>query len=580
MKTTGTLESRNVQMTGLGMQAGRHYIEILVNKLKENDKLQIGLVPDGIDRTGSLIKENCLCYQSNGIVGNNGVERQIDAYGAKDTISLYLDIERSTATFFKNNVDVFTANINLDSEKSYVFAVSFDSDKQEVIINKNPKIPEGLDLMGIRKESQPGAEGKEWGYKFKVTPCYTGDNKMRVIECLTEKQLEKWKVFTDKHLSNINKATEEQLVQYIDELCISKGKDPSKLEIDDINPTPQDLRHYQLLENLSVNDLQEMFRIISYFNKQIEKILPLISLDLNSSSRDGLDELQKLFLSTRGYIFFHMKNSMFNTVLGLTKTESRPEISVDRTKAMRLKYQGKVDSQALVSLFGQVYRAINSNTPRSFRNPERIFKVIFRGEGSTDAGGPYNEALSTICDEIMSRFLPLFVPSQNKVHNVGENRDSWIINPIADSSLQLDLFQFLGKLMGVAIRTQNNLNLTLPPLFWKRLMLEEVNINDLKGVDECCVQMLDILRNLNEQGITPDNFNEAFDNMSFSTHDSSGRVVDLVNDGREIPVTYYRAQEYASFVEQLRLNESEKQYIAIRRGISCVVPLNLLNLFS
>lgn len=39
--------------------------------------------------------------------------------------------------------------------------------------------------------------------------------------------------------------------------------------------------------------------------------------------------------------------------------------------------------------------------------------------------------------------------------------------------------------MGVAIRTQNNMNLTLPPLFWKRLVIEDVDIEDLKGVDEC-----------------------------------------------------------------------------------------------
>ena len=50
--------------------------------------------------------------------------------------------------------------------------------------------------------------------------------------------------------------------------------------------------------------------------------------------------------------------------------------------------------------------------------------------------------------------------------------------------------------MGVAIRTQNNLNLSMPPMFWKRLILEEVSLTDLKGVDECCCQLLDIMRNL------------------------------------------------------------------------------------
>ena len=197
-----------------------------------------------------------------------------------------------------------------------------------------------------------------------------------------------------------------------------------KHDPEEIAPTPQDLRHYRLLEELSVGDLKEMFKIILFFNKQVEKILPLISLDLTSSSRNSLDELQKLFLSTREYIFATLKNNLFTSILTSTNSDSRPDISVDRTKAMRMKYAGKIDSQAIVSVFGQIYRAINATPPRNFRNHERIFKVVFRGEGATDAGGPYNEAMSAMCDELMSRFLPLFVPTQNNIHNVGDNRDS------------------------------------------------------------------------------------------------------------------------------------------------------------
>lgn len=580
VKTIGNVEGRILQVTGLALQAGRHYIEFLIKKVKDADKLQVGIIPDTTERTGMLVKDTNACYQSSGSVFVNGVEKNVDPIKAMDRVGMYLDLEKNSLQIYKNEVEVFSGQFVVEANKNYVFAVSFDSDKQEVLIVKRPKIPAEIDLLGMTKEIIPGAVAKEWGYKFKVTPCFTGNSKMRVIECLHERQLEKWKAYIDRHLSTITKATEEQLVQYIDELCMSKKKDPMKLDPEEIAPTPQDLRHYRLLEELPVVDLREMFKIILYFNKQIEKILPLISLDLTTSSRESLDELQKLFLSTREYIFSTLKNNLFNSVITSTNTDSKPDISVDRTKAMRMKYAGKVDSQAIVSLFGQIYRAINMSPPRNFRNAERIFKVVFRGEGATDAGGPYNEAMSAMCDELMSRFLPLFVPTQNNIHNVGENRDAWIINPSADSALQLDLFQFLGKLMGVAIRTQNNLNLTLPPLFWKRLMLEEVTVADLKGVDECCCQMLDILNNLREHEITPEKFPETFENICFSTHDSSGRLVELVEHGSELMVTYEKAQEYSELVEKLRLHESERQYAAIRRGMSTVVPLNLLNLFS
>ena len=580
VKTTGAVEGRVLQVTGLALQAGRHYIEFLVKKVKEGDKLQVGLIPDTTERTGTIVKETSACYQSSGSIYLNNTEKAVEPIKAMDRIGIYVDIEKNLAVFYRNLIEVHSGQFVIEANKNYVFAVSFDGDKQEVLIIKKPNIPPEIDLLGINKEVPPGAVAKDWGYKFKITPCFTGESKMRAIECLKPTQLEKWKAYIERHLSTINKATEEQLVQYIDEYCISKKKDPMKLDPEEIAATAQDLRHYRLLEELSLIDLKEMFKIILYFNKQVEKILPLISLDLTTSSRESLDELQRLFLSTREYIFSTMKNTLFTSVISSTNSDSRPDISIDRTKAIRMKNAGKVDSQAIVSVFGQVYRLINSTPPRNFRNSERIFKVVFRGEGATDAGGPYNEAISAMCDELMSRFLPLFVPTQNNLHNVGENRDSWIINPGADSPLQTDLFQFLGKLMGVAIRTQNNLNLFLPPLFWKKLMLEEISIGDLKGVDECCCQMLDILRNLQENEITPEKFPETFENICFSTHDSSGRVVDLVERGGEALVTYERAQEYVRMVEVLRLSESERQYAAIRKGMSTVVPLNLLNLFS
>jgi hypothetical protein len=71
-----------------------------------------------------------------------------------------------------------------------------------------------------------------------------------------------------------------------------------------------------------------------------------------------------------------------------------------------------------------------------------------------------------------------------------------MLNTGATGQIHKDMFLFLGKMMGVAIRTQNNLNLSLPPLFWKHLVCEEITMADLKGIDECCYQLIDIMTNL------------------------------------------------------------------------------------
>ena len=47
-----------------------------------------------------------------------------------------------------------------------------------------------------------------------------------------------------------------------------------------------------------------------------------------------------------------------------------------------------------------------------------------------------------------------------------------------------------------------------------------------------------------------------------------------------MPITYQTAKQYADLVLELRLNEGLQIYEAIRKGISCVVPLCLLNEFS
>jgi hypothetical protein len=66
---------------------------------------------------------------------------------------------------------------------------------------------------------------------------------------------------------------------------------------------------------------------------------------------------------------------------------------------------------------------------------------------------------------------------------MGECRDGWILNPNANTSQNIEMFTFLGKMFGVAIRTQNNLNLSLAPLFWKRLINDDVSPADLKSCD-------------------------------------------------------------------------------------------------
>ena len=576
LKRTAGLEGRYSALVVPQVETARHYCEFQVLRLSQG-KVQLGLVLANTAATASLSEGAAI--ESTGLVSTNTRESQAEAFAQGDTISMYADMEKKLVRFYKNGnaISAFLP-VNLEAGKAYCFAACLDSEGQELAIVKHVNPPEELDMLGTRQDS--AGQATNWGYKFKVSPVFIGKNRMNQLMSLNEKQLEKWQLFQDHYKQTFTRQIDEQVVQYVDDFCMTSSKDPLKLDPAEINPKREDMLQYSALENLAVPDLRETFMVLVRFNRQVEKILPMISLDLTTNSRDALDEIQRLFLSVRSFIFYSLKSKLFKEVLRTSNTDSRPEVPLDRTKAMRQKSNGRVDSQGMISVFGQLYRQLDKLNHKSVRNSERMCKVILKGEGATDAGGPYNEVISTICDELQSRFLPLLVPTQNNLHNVGDSRDSWMPNPHANSKLHLALFTFFGKMLGVAIRTQNNLNLSLPPLFWKRLVMEEVYPSDLKSVDEITHQMLDILRHLEANDITEANFGDAFENVFFTTQDSSGRITELVEGGRERPVTYSTASEYADLVERKRLTESAAIYVAVRRGISAIVPINLLNMFN
>ena len=77
-----------------------------------------------------------------------------------------------------------------------------------------------------------------------------------------------------------------------------------------------------------------------------------------------------------------------------------PNIKLHRARAILLKNKGRVDVNGTLSVFGQLYQRMKSAPPTSLRARERIFCTEFVGEGSQDAGGPYNEVMSMICEEL------------------------------------------------------------------------------------------------------------------------------------------------------------------------------------
>ena len=299
--------------------------------------------------------------------------------------------------------------------------------------------------------------------------------------------------------------------------------------------------------------------------------------------------------SLRALVFWQVKRKLWDPVMDRTHyTGERTELILDRKKASDLLQARETDHEGRRSVFGQAFRQVSGLDPKRLRGKVKAFSALFRGESGEDAGGVYREALDHMCSELQSTALPLLVRCPNGTAAVGINREKWILNPQANTKTSLAMFEFLGQLVAIALRTKNLIPLDFPPFVWKRLVQAPTDVNDLRGIDLCITQALDTLWNLDAHGVTEEVFSDYFAD-TFVTRDSSGAQVELREDGhhtqanlppplslvsvaslsdtgpgslmiRYSQVTYDERLDFAKAIEHCRLEESELQVNAIRKG--------------
>lgn len=97
-------------------------------------------------------------------------------------------------------------------------------------------------------------------------------------------------------------------------------------------------------------------------------------------------------------------------------------------------------------------------------------------------------------------------PNNRSGSNIGKGK--FILSPSRTSSQDLSLFEFLGILMGVCIRTGAHMNIDLPQFVWKQLAGQRVAHEDLIEIDIGYWKLLNFMLNASRK---------AFDETSFET---------------------------------------------------------------
>lgn len=358
------------------------------------------------------------------------------------------------------------------------------------------------------------------------------------------------------------------------------------------------------LHLLNTVDLRALWEKVALYNTYFMDLLPLINMSSHSHAKIGDESLTmgKLLLELRHQCLSFVKSAIKTEIMNKTslRSEVTPTIKVERlteeSEGATTEESGeqKEAGQSLWKLkskftFLRAFEQLKK-IPLTMLRPEKVkgsgsfvaFKVVLEGENVQGLAGPYRQFFADISAELQpvnvknsaKRSLGMFIPTPNSEHKFGEDRHKFTINPSANTSFYLQLFETLGVLMGCAMRTDSHFTLDLPSLLWKKIIGEEVTMADMERVDKHFVENL---RNL--ESCDPGKF-EQMDIENFTTKLSDGSVVELLPNGANIKMTYERRLEYMELCLKARLEESSKQIEAIAKGLKEIVPEPYFNIIN
>lgn len=320
----------------------------------------------------------------------------------------------------------------------------------------------------------------------------------------------------------------------------------------------------------------------------IDRRLPRLST--SDPARTDTDTDQKSFTNllraTRELAFTETKQSIFRLLVKRTKTHAKqveddydypedlPQLSLNRLAAMAERTRKDSGKRLAHSIFGQLFESLHFLDPKILRmgytHPmddaqERAFKVKFEGEGVDDYGGPFREIFVQTPLEMQSPDLPLLLPAED---------DKFVPVPQQPAcKLHLEMFSFVGKLIGIALRCKVTMQLDFPSRMWKFLVDEPLKQDDVAEVAEDIFTKVD---HALEQLGDGDEVTE----LNWTTTLSDGKEIDVRPDGHRLEVIVEHARDFVRCAINARLTESRDAQLSIRDGLELIIPRAILRVLT
>lgn len=253
----------------------------------------------------------------------------------------------------------------------------------------------------------------------------------------------------------------------------------------------------------------------------------------------------------------------------------------------------------------------------------------FEGEGVDDYGGPYREIFTQVAAELTSAvstssqtgkaaertaagvaspdegvgreyLVSVLEPVPSSASGDGDMDVEFMVNADVRPQRQLRTYQFLGQLMGVALRSRVAVPWRLSQIFWKGLVGEALQEADLAHVDstahafvqsirariaELKMENPEVDRNGQrptglEDGAAESEFARGSDVLTWTATARGSTVVELRPGGGGLAVQPSDLSPYAREVAQACLHQGDMALFAVRDGFASVVPAAVLPLFT
>lgn len=222
-------------------------------------------------------------------------------------------------------------------------------------------------------------------------------------------------------------------------------------------------------------------------------------------------------------------------------------------------------------LYEDAFEKLSKKNDSDFKHKVRIQFINNVGleEAGIDGGGIFkefiNEVLKTAFDPNRGYFL---MTAENTLYpNPNVNL---IVENFAEH------YFFIGRLIGKAIFENILVDLPLAEFFLAKLLIVRAPAHYLKSLDPILYRNLLYLRDY--QGDVTD---LGLDFTTVKNDLGETRIIEIKQNGRNIPVTNENRLEYIQRLAELKLNiQLRKQWLAFRDGLDSVVPLLWLKLFN